>query len=1031
MPARLAIILRSLALWLAMAGPCAQASSQAPPSLLPTLLGESCTLERRDDLTPARGMPPDQALVCAGRPTGLLGFAPLLSRGDLTTTQRLESAYRNSESAAAHRGELRCADALKPLAGARQVPVLALPCRRTNGGWQHLVLITASADVLRIVDGPPSALPAMVAALVGPQQAAAMGAPEALLESLFGERVPLASAADLDRFRTMTQEARAANGVARYEEAERLFRRALDLQSRLLSDNDPALAQTLMDLALNVSNQGRDEEALALFRRAEPIIQRSPQAADRARFAVYQGYHAANFQRHDAALRFARAAVAGWRAEVDGPRVNLGNAESVDAALALDRGELALALNLLASMALRISDLALAQASASEALQIVNSTDGLPGWWRADILLTLGRISIAQGRLSAAETFLGNSLETYRRSSGDSLQTLPARLALAGVYQTEGLPSASLLAYRELFELLDRQGPDAAVHLKPDDLIAYGSAVIDRAAQFGDPAERQPLFAQALEALQRVRPAAVDKTLLQARERMAATEPGLQALLERLRTAERQRTAARIALSYESTLADGQRSRLVEDRLNQRIATAEQTVAGLHADLQAHYPQFRRLGGIGPRVAAADLQQRLAAHEAVLSFVVGERATLVQLVRRDSLLIRRIDASESMLQDEVAGLRRSVDAGDRGLAPFDHAAAWRLYRLLFTPIELQLQGIEHLTIIPGGALASLPFAVLLTEDPAQASANASPAWLIRRTALAYAPSLQAFAQLRDAARHRTAAPDALLGVGDPLLSGQRAAIASSSPPADTDPAAALARYCRQEGPADPTLLRALAPLPDTAMELRAVADVLRPGGGQTTLLARGEASERRLREQVLSNYRVIYFATHGLLPGELRCRSEPALVLTPEDAAGQREQDGLLEASEIASLRLNADLVVLSACNTAGFDQRSGGDSLSGLAEAFLYAGARSLLASHWQVASRATTALMTRLFGRLGPDVTQGSAEALRQAQLALSTEPGTAHPFFWAAFTLIGDGIDRSRLPSPPAASRPAANRRSGSAT
>jgi CHAT domain-containing protein len=270
--------------------------------------------------------------------------------------------------------------------------------------------------------------------------------------------------------------------------------------------------------------------------------------------------------------------------------------------------------------------------------------------------------------------------------------------------------------------------------------------------------------------------------------------------------------------------------------------------------------------------------------------------------------------------------------------------------------------------------------------------------------------------MREAARRRTAAPHALLGIGDPALSGLRSPVASvTSQPVATDPAAALARYCRQEGPADPALLRALAPLPDTNIELQAVAEALRAGGGRTTLLARQQATEQVLRKQALHDYRVIYFATHGLLPGELRCRSEPALVLTPEDRADRREEDGLLEASEIASLRLNADLVVLSACNTAGFDQRGGGDSLSGLAEAFLYAGARSLLASHWQVSSLATTQLMTRLFGRLGPDVTQGAAEALRQAQIALSTEPATAHPFFWAAFTLIGDGIDRSRLPSP----------------
>jgi CHAT domain-containing protein len=251
----------------------------------------------------------------------------------------------------------------------------------------------------------------------------------------------------------------------------------------------------------------------------------------------------------------------------------------------------------------------------------------------------------------------------------------------------------------------------------------------------------------------------------------------------------------------------------------------------------------------------------------------------------------------------------------------------------------------------------------------------------------------------------------LLAIGDPVLNGASAATRTEA--SGTGQAAALARACRQDGPIEAGLLRALDPLPDSSREIRSIAKVLGQGQGASLLLTQQRASERTLRAQALGSYRVLYFATHGLLPGELRCRTEPALVLTPEDQAREREHDGLLEASEIASLRLNADLVVLSACNTAGFDQRPGGDALSGLAEAFLYAGARGLLASHWRVSSAATTGLMSELFARLGPDVRRGSAQALRQAQIALSESPQTAHPFFWAAFTLIGDGIDQDMLP------------------
>jgi CHAT domain-containing protein len=156
---------------------------------------------------------------------------------------------------------------------------------------------------------------------------------------------------------------------------------------------------------------------------------------------------------------------------------------------------------------------------------------------------------------------------------------------------------------------------------------------------------------------------------------------------------------------------------------------------------------------------------------------------------------------------------------------------------------------------------------------------------------------------------------------------------------------------------------------------------------------------------------VLYFATHGLLPGELHCQSEPGLVLSPPPAAARNAaEDGLLDASEIAALKLNADLVVLSACNTGA----SGGEALAGLADSFFDAGARMVLASHWEVPSLSTVKLMTGLFANFAKTRTTGLAAALRQAQLALIRDPATAHPFNWAAFTVIGEDAQAPR-PEP----------------
>lgn len=192
-----------------------------------------------------------------------------------------------------------------------------------------------------------------------------------------------------------------------------------------------------------------------------------------------------------------------------------------------------------------------------------------------------------------------------------------------------------------------------------------------------------------------------------------------------------------------------------------------------------------------------------------------------------------------------------------------------------------------------------------------------------------------------------------------------------------------------------------------------------------SVLLGANATEANFRARPLDQYGVLYFATHGLLPGELHCQAEPGLALSPPAIATSAAQDGLLDASEIGQLKLNADLVVLSACNTAAAGGgKFGGGALEGLADAFFNAGARAVLASHWEVPSAATARLMTGIFQRYGQDRMRGLAEALRQSQLALIAAPQSAHPFNWAAFTLIGDSGALQVAASAESAPRQATN-------
>ena len=158
----------------------------------------------------------------------------------------------------------------------------------------------------------------------------------------------------------------------------------------------------------------------------------------------------------------------------------------------------------------------------------------------------------------------------------------------------------------------------------------------------------------------------------------------------------------------------------------------------------------------------------------------------------------------------------------------------------------------------------------------------------------------------------------------------------------------------------------------------------------------------------LADYRVVAFATHGLMAGDFEGIAEPALVLTPPEEASE-EDDGLLVSSEIAQLKLNADWVVLSACNTAAADGTPGAAGLSGLAKAFFYAGSRGLLVSHWPVETKSAQRLTTGAFEALAADPDLGRSEALRQSILALiddEADPHYAHPAFWAPFVVVGEG-------------------------
>lgn len=468
--------------------------------------------------------------------------------------------------------------------------------------------------------------------------------------------------------------------------------------------------------------------------------------------------------------------------------------------------------------------------------------------------------------------------------------------------------------------------------------------------------------------------------------------------------------------------------------LNQRMEAAEKTLPGyaqftaryaavnddkdrserearaVRADIVKSFPDYVALSEPKP-LPVATVQALLRDDEVLVAILAGSAKSFVWALTRERAEWAEIDAGNATLAEHVNALRRGLDplaqqdaegaTGSRAgvVQGFDLNRAHALYKLVLGPVASVITGKRHLIVVPTGPLTSVPFQVLLTEPPGPhtgVAALANAAWLIKSHALSVLPSVQSLQGLRKLAPASTAAKP-FFGVGDPVLEG---------PTGTPDPkqrsarraAPAPARFYRN-GLADVRAVRELTPLPDTADELRAIAKVLGAAPGDINL--REAASETRVKAASLNAYRVVHFATHGLVAGDLSGLAEPALVLTPP-AAPTDADDGLLTASEIAALKLNAEWVVLSACNTAA-GEGEGAEALSGLARAFFYAGARALLVSHWAVYSQAATELTTTTFAMLADNPRIGRAEAFRRAMLALIAK-GEA-PSYWAPFVVVGE--------------------------
>jgi CHAT domain-containing protein len=531
------------------------------------------------------------------------------------------------------------------------------------------------------------------------------------------------------------------------------------------------------------------------------------------------------------------------------------------------------------------------------------------------------------------------------------------------------------------------------------------------------------------------------QSLAQMAARGASGDPGLAVLVRERQdlVAEWQKgDALRNAALGE---APGKRNAIAEAENVARLVATDGRIAEIGQKLAVEFPDYAALASPGP-LSVEEVQAQLGADEALVLFLnTSERKptpdeTFIWVVTKTDIRWVRSDLGTAGLAREVQALRCGLDAaawmGSRcaeltgqsraGATPsFDHGRAHKLYKALFGQVEDLIQG-KHLLLVPSGPLTQLPFQVLVTAPPKNDD-HRSIAWLARGHALTILPAVSSLKALRRVARP-SAATKPMIGFGNPLLDGpdsryhKLARLARDKQKCPETILRQLAGLLElrggvpaletQDGLANVSYIRVQAPLPETADELCAVARDINADAGEMRLGARATEHEVKALSASgqLAQYRIVHFATHGAMAGELRGSSQPGLLLTPPQEASD-DDDGYLSASEIAGLKLDADWVILSACNTAAGNAAKA-EALSGLARAFIYAQARALLVSHWAVDSGAAVKLVTTAIGEMSRDRDIGRSEALRRAMLALIDKgaPHEAHPAYWAPFVVVGEG-------------------------
>ena len=651
----------------------------------------------------------------------------------------------------------------------------------------------------------------------------------------------------------------------------------------------------------------------------------------------------------------------------------------------------------------------------TQAIQVRDGRVSTIARMRGQILSELGLVEEGLGNEAEAEKRLREGLAVTQAQYPERRAVAGVQGRLASFLLRHGKSDEGLALYRGLVERGLTAGGAATGFA--NELVPYFRALADRMGS--DPAAAGEFFtaAQLL-----VRPGVAETQAVLARELSGGSDDAARLFRQ---TTDLSREIEQLRVRYlalqrveDQTTVAGE-----IDTLAAHIRELEETQSTAQASLAA-YPQYRAVSARA--IGLADFQHQLGAGEAYARVALVGADVMMFYADRGQAKAWRTPLSSVDLDTAVDLLRHSISVEENGryvTYPFDMEQSRKLFVALFGPVAGDLAGVKHLIFEPDGALLRLPIDLLVTDDGSvarytqrTAKPNSDPydfrgtAWLGRGRMISTATSAQSFVDARKA--RPSEAKEQYLGLGN------NAPLGADPPP--------QVRAVLASGNDGCGWTAAEWNHPIAATELVEASQVV--GKNTSELLTGAAFTDTAVKQKSdLGDFRIIHFATHGLVtPPRPGCPVKPALLTS----FGTTGSDGLLTFDEVFDLALDADLVILSACDTAGSASveatraaglsSGGGTALDGLVRAFIGAGGRAVLASHWPAPDdyRATERLMNEMFRR-GRSATLG--EALVQSEELLMDDAETSHPYYWAGFALIGDATKPLLGPSPaPAAQK-----------